>query len=231
MHSVPASEKQFPIIRAGDVRVVYSGVDPVRFRPDNKAWFRDEIRRQLGLGARQPVLLYVGTGFERNGLRYAIGALRDLPSNTVLIVIGKGRTRWYCALARTWGVGERVVFLGPRDGTEPYYAASDLLVFPTLYEPMGNVVLEAFASGIPAVTSRWSGSAEIVSEGKDGSLIDDPTDPREVASKVVDAMKCVASTDIERQARLKADRFDLSVTVQNLVEVRAGTDTWSRKGE
>ncbi|MFZ5862144.1 MAG: glycosyltransferase family 4 protein [Nitrospirota bacterium] len=214
----------YPRVRADDVRVVYNGVDLDRFRPENKTRFRDEIRRELGLGARQPVLLFVGTGFERKGLRYAIEALRHLPPETVLIVIGKGRARWYRAQARTWGVAERVLFLGPRDGTEAYYAACDVLVFPTLYEPMGNVVLEALASGIPVVTSRWSGSAEVLSEGKDGWMIDDPTDPRSVATQAAAAIKGAESTDTERQARMKAERFDLSVTVRNVVEVLAGMD-------
>lgn len=210
-------------VREEDVRVVYNGVDLLRFRPENKGKFRESIRRQLGLGALQPVLLFVGTGFERKGLRYAIEALRHLPSDRVLLVIGKGRTRWYRALARRGGVAERVVFLGPQNETEAYYAASDVLVFPTLYEPMGNVVLEAFASGIPVVTSRRSGSAEVVTEGKDGWLINDPTDPREVAEKIADALNGVRSADLERQVRMKAERFDLSATVRNVVDVLAGT--------
>jgi UDP-glucose:(heptosyl)LPS alpha-1,3-glucosyltransferase len=216
--------KTYPRVRADDVRVVYNGVDLVRFRPENKARFREDIRRQLGVGAKQPVLLFVGTGFERKGLRYAIEALRELPPDIVLLVVGRGRTGPYRVLAQASGVAERVFFLGPQEKTEAYYAASDLLVFPTLYEPMGNVILEALASGIPVVTSRRSGGAEILTENKDGWLIDEPTDPREVALKIADAMKGIESTQIEQQARMKAERFDLSVTVQNIVEVLAGRE-------
>jgi UDP-glucose:(heptosyl)LPS alpha-1,3-glucosyltransferase len=213
----------YPRVRTDDVRVVYNGVDLDRFRPENKATFRDEIRRQLGFGAQQPVLLFIGTGFERKGLRYAIEALRYLPSDMVLLVIGKGSTRRYRTLAQSWGVADRVVFLGPREEAEAYYAASDVLVFPTLYEPMGNVILEALASGIPVVTSRRSGGAEILTEGKDGWLIDEPTDSREVAAKIASAIKVVDPADIEQQARMNAERFDLSITVQNIVDVLAGT--------
>jgi UDP-glucose:(heptosyl)LPS alpha-1,3-glucosyltransferase len=212
----------YPRVRPDDVRVVYNGVDLVRFRPENKARFRDDIRRQLGLRTEQPVLLFVGTGFERKGLRYAVEALRHLPADVVLLVIGKGSTRRYEALARSWGVQDRVRFLGPREGAEAYYAAADALVFPTLYEPMGNVILEALASGIPVVTSRRSGGAEILTEGKDGWLIDEPTDAREVASRVVAAMRGLATTDVTRQARMNAERFDLSATIKNLVDVLAG---------
>jgi UDP-glucose:(heptosyl)LPS alpha-1,3-glucosyltransferase len=213
----------YPRVRPDDVRVVYNGVDLVRFRPENKTKFREEIRRQLGLAAGQRVLLFIGTGFERKGLRYAIEALRYLPTDIVLLVIGKGSTRRYRALARSWGVAERVFFLGPQEQAEAYYAASDLLVFPTLYEPMGNVILEALASGLPVVTSRRSGGAEILTEGKDGWLVDEPTDPREVAEKIADAMRGIRTTHVEQQARMKAERFDLSITVQNIVDVLAGT--------
>ncbi|MFZ5875336.1 MAG: glycosyltransferase family 4 protein [Nitrospirota bacterium] len=218
----------YPRVRPDDVRVVYNGVDLERFRPENKARCRDDIRRQLGLGADQPVLLFVGTGFERKGLRYAVEALRHLPADMVLLVVGNGSTRRYHALARTWGVADRVLFLGPREGAEAYYAASDVLVFPTLYEPMGNVILEALASGIPVVTSRRSGGAEILTEGKDGWLIDEPTDAREVALRVLAAMKGIATTDVSRQARMKAEKFDLSTTVARLLDVLAGTSDRGR---
>ena len=67
---------------------------------------------------------------------------------------------------------------------EKYYCASDLFVFPTVYEPFGNVCLEAMAAGLPVVTSRISGASEVLDEGKNGYVIEDPMNCDEIAGKI-----------------------------------------------
>ena len=56
--------------------------------------------------------------------------------------------------------------------TRPYYAASDVLVLPTLYEPFGLVCLEAMACGLPVVTSTSAGAAELITAGVNGYVCD-----------------------------------------------------------
>jgi UDP-glucose:(heptosyl)LPS alpha-1,3-glucosyltransferase len=209
----------YPQVREQDVTVIYNGVDLTQFRPENKVRYREVVRKDLGIVSSGRVLLFVGTGFERKGLRYAIEALRHLPADALLLVIGRGSTRRYRALAKAWGLERRVVFLGPRKAVEGYYAASDLVVLPTLYEPMANVVLEALASGIPVVTSRRSGNAELITEGKDGWLIDAPDDARDVAKTVAAALPALDDPAIERHARSKAEQFTLDRAAGRVLDV------------
>ncbi len=211
--------RTYDTVNENDIQVIYNGVDLERFRPDNKKLYRDAVRSELGIPHSTCLLLFVGTGFERKGLRYAIGALRHLPQNTILAVIGKGNTRRCMGLARQWGLNERVKFIGPVDGVERYYASADLVVAPALYEPMANVMLEALATGIPVVTSRDCGNSEVVSEGKDGWLINDPADDREIALKIKSAIAASQNPEAERCARKKAEQFTLQRTIGEIRNV------------
>lgn len=205
-------------VRASDVNVVYNGVDLARFRARTRDQY-EATRKELNLNASQWVLAFIGTGFERKGLRYAIGALAHLPPDTVLLVVGRGSSRRYRAWARALGVEDRVRFEGPQVRVERYYAVADLLVLPALYEPMGNVILEALASGVPVLTSRASGGAEIVSEGEDGYVIEEPADAREVAAHITKAMTWARDPETARRARVKAERFSLDRAVAETLAV------------
>ena len=166
------------------IKVIYNAIDTNRFDLKDEEATRNEVRQTLGILQTIPILLFVGSGFKRKGLPFAIKALARLDFDVRLIVIGKDRINHYRALAKKEGVEKRVIFLGPLVDVEKYYCASDLFVFPTIYEPFGNVCLEAMAAGIPLVTSRICGGSEILDEGKNGYIIDNPTDPVEVANKI-----------------------------------------------
>lgn len=220
--------RTYPQVREQDVTVIYNGVDLEQFSPENRR-HRDAVRKELGVESRR-VLLFVGTGFERKGLRYAIEALRFLPAETVLVVIGKGGTRRYRALAKAWGVDGRVVFLGPQKAVERYYAGADLVVLPTLYEPMANVVLEALASGLAVVTSRASGNAEMIDEGADGWIIDRPDDARDVAKAIAAALPHLHDPALALRARRKAEQFTLDRAAGRVLDVFVQLQSRRRPG-
>jgi UDP-glucose:(heptosyl)LPS alpha-1,3-glucosyltransferase len=146
--------------------VVYNGVDLARFHPDQRGRHRMAARAEAGLPSDAWVMLFAGSGFERKGLITALGALGKVadPSSR-LLVVGKGDSREYQRLATRSGLGERIVWLGAREDIERWYAAADVLVLPTRYEPFGNVHLEALASGLPVVTTSAAGGAEAVGPG------------------------------------------------------------------
>ncbi|MFO1187717.1 MAG: glycosyltransferase [Alphaproteobacteria bacterium] len=80
------------------------------------------------------------------------------------------------ALAGELGVGTRVHFLGWRDDIAPLFAACDLFVCPSRHEPLGNVVLDAFAHNRAVVATRSQGPAMLIEHERTGLLvpIDDP---------------------------------------------------------
>lgn len=145
--------------------VIRNGVDARRFP-----------NRAQAPGTAELTLLFVGTGFERKGLRFCVEALARLPSRYRLAVAGKGATRPYEALASRMGVEHRVQFLGFNLDTSRLYPTAHLLVHPAIYEPFANVCLEAMACGLPVVTSAANGAAEVIEPGRNGAIVADPSD-------------------------------------------------------
>ncbi len=148
--------------------VIHNGVPPAP-APAEQAAMREATRQELGLGADEYVLLFAGSGWERKGLRFAIEATNCAAGcQPTLLVAGHGRERGLPA-------SERVRFLGPVRGLARYFAAADAFILPTIYDPFSNACLEALAAGLPVITTRANGFAEILAEGE-GSVVEQPDD-------------------------------------------------------
>jgi len=166
------------------IKVVYNAIDRRRFDFEDRMKTREEVRKKIGIPGGAPLLIFVGSGFKRKGLPATIRALTKLNSKILLMVIGRDRIGPYLSLAKKQNVEKRLFFVGPVVDVERYYCASDLFVFPTVYEPFGNVCLEAMAAGLPVVTSRISGGSEVLDEGRNGYVVEDPTDYFAIAEKI-----------------------------------------------
>lgn len=191
------------------LHVIYNGVDTTAFHPSLAAKHRDATRLAFGIPADAPLFLFVGSGFERKGLAAALGAMTELPEEAHLLVVGKDKQmEKFKRTAANLGIAGRVHFAGGQKDVKPFYGAADALVFPTLYEPFGNVALEAFACGLPVITSTSSGAAELVREGENGFTCD-PLDQRQLS----EAMEKLLSPDLRRKtaiaARATAEAFSL----------------------
>jgi UDP-glucose:(heptosyl)LPS alpha-1,3-glucosyltransferase len=165
---------------------------------------RATARVQAGVPADAHTLLFVGSGFERKGLATAIDALARLPGDSRLIVIGKGDAAVYEARAERLGVAKRVAWLGARPDVERWYGAADVVVLPTIYEPFGNVHLEALASGVPIVTTSRAGGAEIVRD-ECGAVVH-PGDAGAVAA-AVERLRALPRAAVAGAARAVAEPF------------------------
>ena len=155
------------------LHVIYSGVDLDAFQPRLRELHRSEVLAQLNIPADATVFLFVGSGFERKGLATALRALADLPASAHLLVVGKDKKlEQFRHLANQLGIEARTWFLGGQENVQPFYGTADAFVLPTLYDPFPNAALEAFASGLPVITSTKSGAAELIHEGENGFVRD-----------------------------------------------------------
>jgi len=171
-------------VSADRISVVYNGVDHRLFNPEKVSAIRDEVRRTLGLNSDDIAVLHVSNNWRRKGLDVtlkAIGRLGEHGKRVHLLVVGRGRPAAFRTLVRKLGLEARVHFVGQTDKVERYYAAGDLLVLPTLYDPFSNVCLEAMACGLPVITTSANGAAEIVEEGESGFVQKDPRSFDELA--------------------------------------------------
>jgi len=170
---------------AKSIIVIPNGVDLKRFNPANRPVYRDRIRQKHGIYRSDPVLIFAGGDWERKGVPYIIEALRLLLSpNVKLFISGSGDEKFYSQLAELKQVRERIIFVSGSSNLWEYYAASDVFVFPTIYEPFGLVIVEAMASGLPVITSRLAGAADFITDGVDGLLLSDPSDINDLAAKI-----------------------------------------------
>lgn len=197
--------------------VVYNGVDLERFHPRLREAHRAAARAEAGLSRETWVLLFAGSGFERKGLDVAMRALAALDDRgSRLVVIGRGDAARYRALAHEAGIADRIVWLGVRPDIERWYAAADVLVLPTRYEPFGNVHLEALAAGLPVVTSRVAGGAEVI-DARCGAAVD-PRAAEEFAEAVA-RLRARPGAEVRTAARAAAEPFTFSRQVAELERV------------
>ncbi len=166
------------------IHVIYNGIDTARFNPaPSRSAARAEVQELVApCRADAVVLLFVGYSFGRKGLAQAIRAVAASGDERLeLWVAGGDDPAPYERLARALGVGERVRFLGHRSDVVGLMRAADVFVMPASYEPFGLVLLEALACGTPVITSRAAGVAELMTDGREGYVVDDPSDTAELA--------------------------------------------------
>jgi glycosyltransferase-like protein len=193
--------------------LVGNGVDTARFSPVTDA--NDAtLREQLGLAGVPIVLAIGGVEARKNtmGILRAFRLLRAAHPQSCLVIAGGAslldhdayQAAFAAALAES-GLPERAVI---RTGPLPQalmpalYRAADVLAFPSIKEGFGLVVLEAMASGVPAVTSRMAPFTEYL--GEDDVLWCDPHRPESIAAAMG------AALDASVRARLIARGFEVA---------------------
>lgn len=163
--------------------VIYNGVDTLKFNIQVKEKYRESVRKEYDIDNNQSVIIFVSHDFKLKRLQTILNAMTLLEKKYILMVVGNGKKKNYLKWAIKNGLGEQVLFLGPKKNMEKYYAAADILVLPTLYDAFANVCLEAIACGLPVITTRSNGFAEVITEGKNGFILESQN-PAELAGKI-----------------------------------------------
>lgn len=216
-----------PALPPQRLRVVFNGVG-IRPVPDEHA-ARRSVRAALAERDETPLLLFVAHNFRLKGLAALLKAMAIAASRGHgwrLLVVGRGRPAAYARLARRFGLavdlragspqdglesdvgvagtgapsGARVSFLGPRGGLAALYAAADVLVHPTWYDPASRVALEALCCGLPVVTTVFNGAAEVLEVGRTGEIVETPDD----AGGLCTAIECALRPQVREACRAAA---------------------------
>ena len=199
------------------IRVIYNGVNLRRFNPGNRDVWREELRVKYSIPEGLPVILFVGSDFRRKGLGVLISSLPYIDGAVRLLVVGRGDTAKYKRLAARRGVDDRVIFAGPRKDIEKYYAASDVFVLPTVYDPFSNATIEAMASGLPVITTMNNGVAEIIEDGYEGYVLKELFDPPGLGERISEAIARLPVMSLN--SRRKAQEYPIEETVNRFAEL------------
>lgn len=142
---------------AEKIHLVPNGIRPFGELPP-----REESRNRFRIAHDVFCPLFLGTGWERKGLSVALKAV-EMMESTELLVAGRGPADFYRS--------DKARFLGPVSDLMALFAAADVLVAPTWYDPFSNACLEALSAGLPVITTPANGFSEILEPGVHGETV------------------------------------------------------------
>jgi len=208
------------------LRVIYNGLDRQRFHPLDPGPAA-ALRQRLGAPEHGPVVLFLGSGFERKGLPYLFRAFASLKDKAAhLWVVGKGNVALYRQAATGLGLADRVKFWGPVTETAPFYQAATVLALPTIYDPCSNVVLEALGCGLPAVTTAANGAAQFITPGANGAVVPQPDDIAGLAAALTTFLDRGRDPQVRQAAAAAVAGLSWENTVAQTLEVLAEAGPW-----
>ena len=200
--------------------VVYNGVNP----NDLKLHLKDKktnLKEQLGLSPETLTALFIGNDFGRKGLKYLIEAFGLLPSTLPIILLVAGKDKHqkdYEQLSRETGCAQRIHFIGYQDDVGRLYAAADLFILPSLFDPFGSVVLESLYSGTPVLTGPSVGAGELIVNGVNGFVVPDYK-PETLAKAILKFNSREQRDKMSKNARRMAADYRWDVHIERLEEL------------
>lgn len=153
-------------VKGKKIIVLPTGIDLKKFEKGKN------IRKELGIGDKEFVLVYAGLIIPRKGIDIMLGVVKRLNDKNVrLLLIGEGpKKKKYIQMAKRLGIIEQVKFFGWRKDIPSVLKSSDTLILPSRGEGLPGIVMEAMACGLPVVTSDIPCISDLVEDGKTGFL-------------------------------------------------------------
>jgi UDP-glucose:(heptosyl)LPS alpha-1,3-glucosyltransferase len=208
---------------AAQISMIRNGVPSRGVTTPNQ---RKAARKELGIRQDEKIVLFVGTGWERKGLRFAIRSVESLNDPSVkLLVAGYGSQKRYASPS--------VRFLGGVQKMPMVYDAADIFLLPTIFDPFPLAGLEALSAGLPIITTSANGVSEVITPGIHGEAIDEPSD----VSALVTALRkwlgilsdparsdqaCSACAALASEFTLERNLRETLTVIREVMEEKAG---------
>lgn len=158
------------------IKVIHNGIDLKVFKNQEHKSLKDEL-----------TIGFVGHLTKQKGVKYLLRAIKDLKEKRddfVLKIIGNGPERINLEkLTKELGLVDKVKFLGHKENAWKYMSGFDLLVLPSLWEGLPNVIMEVIACRVPVVATNIGGVPEIIKDGETGFLVE-PKNSEALAEKI-----------------------------------------------
>lgn len=197
--------ERFQKVPTGRISVIPNAIDAARLHVSDAARVRADYRARLGLRHDDVVGLFVGHNFKLKGLPNLLAALSERSKRAAdarpihFLVCGGGRIEPIRERVSSLGLDRFVHLAGFEQDVRAAFHASDFCVLPTYYDPCSLVVLEAFACGLPVITTRCNGAGELITQDREGFVIRSPDATGELVA-ALDAM----TNDEQRGAQAAA---------------------------
>jgi len=171
-----------------------------RFVNIDRSSARHHLRQEFGLPQHADVVLMVGSAFVRKGLDRAIIALAQLPEatrmNTWLLAVGEDEAEPMIAIARQYGIADRVFIVAEgRSDVPDLMMGADVLVHAARSELAGIVIVEALTAGLPVIVTDVCGYADHVKAAAAGWVLPAPYQQADLNRALLELL---SSTDREQ---------------------------------
>lgn len=151
------------------VVIIENGINTQEFTPATPGE-KTKLKASLNLSTKQPMVLFVGSGFERKGAFNLVRAMADMSDFQVVIIGHDKHLNRLKNLCHTLKIENRVHILGPKNDVKPYLKAADIFCLPSIYDSLPNALLEALCSGLPSIITEGVGIADKVVNSQAGIL-------------------------------------------------------------
>ena len=164
------------------VKLIYNGID---IREENDSIKKKEFLKEIGLSEDEKIVGFIGRLEKQKGVQYLLDAMQILyeqDSSIYALIIGDGKEKDRLE-KYSQSKSCKAIFLGWKENASRYLTSFDIMVLPSLWEGMPNVVLEAMKQGIPVIATSVGGNIEIVEDGITGFLVG-PGNSQALAKKI-----------------------------------------------
>lgn len=196
------------------------GVDTTRFQPVDAAQ-KNALREKHGFGSKESLLICVAELNKNKNQQLLLKALsRPELAHAKLLLAGSGpMAESYQQLATKLGISNRVVLLGYRDDIHELYQLADIVVSASIREGLGLNLVEGMACGLPVVCSDNRGHRDIVTNERNGWLIE-TNDPQQFAERIAAILSSQVLQNSMREHNLAdAEQFSLEHAVDAMARV------------
>jgi UDP-glucose:(heptosyl)LPS alpha-1,3-glucosyltransferase len=172
-------EFHYPLDR---IKIFHNPVDDTVFNVKNKDKIKKEFNEKYNIPENFVKFIFVANNFKLKGLYSILKVLGEI-NNCKLLVIGNDN---FDEISQNFSkkLLDKIIFLGEKNIDElvNLYKASDVLIHPSFYDIFSNVTVEALSCGLPVIVSRADGSSEIITQNKEGVIIEDGSDLKGIKS-------------------------------------------------
>lgn len=217
-----AKEEKLNIIGNGSSNGINtSHFNPVLFSTEQK----QSLRKKLNIKIQNFVFIFVGRLVSDKGINELIEAFKVISKeskNARLLLVGPLETELDPLKEETLKeieYNDAIVSVGYQNDVRPFFAISNVLVFPSYREGFPNVVMQAGAMGLPSIVSDINGCNEIIQEGKNGLIIP-PKDTKalEQAMEKIQLDETLRNKLQSNARKMIVNRFEQSLLWEALLE-------------